>query len=86
MSIPLWQDHDAKNFIKTVRQWLVKNNVSQREFAHLAGTSPATLHKCEKDPTKMSLDTMAKYQRVMATYEPPLKENPESPFSRRAKQ
>lgn len=70
MSTPNLENFDQREFAKEIRAFLKKNHISTRAWARLTGSSPMTLQRIEKLATGVSVDLVAKFQKVMRTFKP----------------
>jgi transcriptional regulator with XRE-family HTH domain len=62
-------DFDQKKFIKSVRAFMKKNNISVRKFAKLSGVAFPTLYRLEEGKSEITLATIRKLETAMKTYE-----------------
>ena len=64
------RDFDQKDFIKEVRTFMKKHELSVRKFALLSGVSFATLYRLEKGDNEITLSTIRKLQKIMDDFSP----------------
>lgn len=60
-------DFDQKKFVKEVRAFMRKNDLSVRAFAKLSGTTLATLYRLDKGDNT-TLRTIQKIKNAMKDY------------------
>lgn len=60
---------DQKKFIKGVLEFMKKNDISHREFAKLAVTSPMTLYRLLEGSNEIKISTIRKLEKAMEKYE-----------------
>jgi predicted transcriptional regulator len=61
-------DFNQKKFIKEVRAFMKKNNLSVRVFAKMSGTSFVTLYRLEQGNNEITLTTIRKLEKAIATF------------------
>lgn len=61
-------DFNQKKFIREVREFIEKNDISQRKFAELSNTSPMTLHRAGKGEFDLKINTILKMERAMVKF------------------
>jgi predicted transcriptional regulator len=62
-------DFNQKKFIKEVRAFMKKNELSCRAFAKLSGAAFVTLYRLEKETNEISLATIRKLTKAMESYQ-----------------
>ena len=64
------EDFDQKDFIKEVRAFMKKHELSVRKFARLSGVSFATLYRLEQGVNEITLSTIRRLQKTMDDFSP----------------
>lgn len=62
-------DFDQKKFMKTVRQFMKRNELSVRTFAKMAKVSFVNFYRWENDSNEISFAALRKIEKAMEKYE-----------------
>jgi predicted transcriptional regulator len=63
------EDFNQRTFLKEVRKFMRKNNLSVRVFAKMSGVAFITLYRLEQGKNEITLSTIRKLQKTMDEYE-----------------